>query len=93
VISRYLKTLKEMYDIISNSTLDEKQKQRFENIESEYHKLACDRGTIIQKITKIERQEESHYIFEDADFSLATIKRSIKQGNDDAEKVFMNTDS
>jgi len=93
VISRYLKTLKEMHDIISNSTLDEKQKQRFENIESEYHKLACDRGAIIQKITKIERQEESHYIFEDADFSLATIKRSIKQGNDDAEKVFMNADS
>jgi len=93
VISRYLKTLKEMHDIISNSTLDEKQKQRFENIESEYHKLACDRGAIIQKITKIERQEESHYIFEDADFSLATIKQLIKQGNDDAEKVFMNVDS
>jgi len=93
VISRYLKTLKEMHDIISNSTLDEKQKQRFENIESEYHKLACDRGAIIQKITKIERQEESHYIFEDADFSLVTIKRLIKQGNVDAEKVCMNTNS
>ncbi len=89
VISRYLKILKEMHDIISNSTLDEKQKQRFEKIESEYHKLACDRGAIIQKITKIERHEESHYIFEDADFSLSTITQLIKQGNVDAEKVCM----
>jgi len=93
VISRYLKTLKEMHGIISNSTLDEKQKQRFEKIESEYHKLACDRGAIIQKITKIERQEESHYIFEDADFSLVTIKQLIKQGSNDAEKVCMVNNS
>ena len=91
VISRYLKTLKEMHNIISNSTLDEKQKQRFKKIESEYHKLACDRGAIIQKITKIERQEESHYIFEDADFSLSTIKQLINQGSIDAEKVCMTT--
>lgn len=88
IISRYLKTLKEMHDIISNSTLDDKQKQRFEKIEPEYHKLACDRGAIIQKITKIERQEESHYIFEDADFSIVTIKQLIEQGRMDAEKVF-----
>ena len=93
IISRYLKTLKEMHDIISNSTLNEKQKQRFEKIESEYHKLACDRGAIIQKITKIERQEESHYLFEDADFSLVTIKQLIEQGSIDAEKVCMGSNS
>lgn len=87
VISRYLKTLKEMHDIISNTKLDEKQKGRFKKIEAEYHKLACDRGAIIQNITKIERHEESHYIFEDADFSLITIKELINQGSVDAEKV------
>jgi len=89
IISRYLNVLKEMHDIISNSALDDKQKQRFEKIESEYHKLACDRGAIIQKITKIERHEESHYIFEDADFSLSTIKQLIEQGREDAEQACM----
>lgn len=90
IISRYLKIIKEMHDIISNNTLDDKQKQRFEKIESEYHKLACDRGAVIQKITKIERQEESHYLFEDADFSLNTIEQLIEQGEKDAEKSCMN---
>lgn len=86
IISRHLKVMKEMHEIISNSNLDEKQRQRFEKIEAEYHKIACDKGAVIQDIIRIERQEESHYIFEDADFSLATIKRLIQQGSDDAQK-------
>lgn len=89
VISRYLRMMKEMHDIISNSDLDENLKKRFEKIEPEYHKLACDRGAIIQKIIRIERQEESHYIFEDVDFSLATIKHLIKQGSQDAKNVLI----
>jgi len=89
IISRHLKILKEMYDIISNSNLDEKQKQRFAKMESEYHKIACDKGAIIQKIIRIERQEDSHYIFEDADFSLASINRLIKQGSDDAQNALI----
>ncbi len=90
VISRYLMMMKEMHDIISNSDLDENLKKRFEKIEPEYHKLACDRGAIIQKMIRIERQEESHYIFEDADFSLATVKHLIKQGSHDAKNVLID---
>jgi NTE family protein len=86
IISRYLKNMKEMHEIILNSILNEKQKQQFEKMESEYHKLACDRGAIIQKITKIERQEKSHYLFEDADFSISSIKRLISQGIYDTKK-------
>lgn len=87
VISRYLKVIKEMHDIISNLELNDSLKKRLEKIEPEYHKLACDRGAIIQKMIRIERQEESHYIFEDADFSLTTIRRLIAQGYQDAQKV------
>lgn len=87
VISRYLRMMKEMHDIISKSDLNDNLKKRYERIEPEYHKLACDRGAIIQKMIRIERQEESHYIFEDADFSLSTIKQLIKHGMEDAEKV------
>ncbi len=67
--------------------MDENMKSTLLQIEKEYHKLATDRGAIIEEITKVERKEDVRYIFEDADFSLATIKKLIKQGEDDAEKV------
>jgi len=91
IISRHLQVMREMHDIISNSHLDEKQRQRFEKIEAEYHKIACDKGAVIKNIIRIERQEESHYIFEDADFSLKTIKRLIKQGSGDAQKEIIKS--
>jgi len=36
---------------------------------------------------EVERAERIHYIFEDADFSVATITELIRQGEADAEKV------
>lgn len=87
IISRYLNLLKEMHGIISNSNLNDEMKKRFEKIEPEYHKLACDRGAIIEDIIRIERKEESHFIFEDADFSPGTIKSLIEQGQKDAEAI------
>lgn len=87
VISRYLQLLKEMHEIISIVNLDEKTKERFKKMEPEYHKLACERGAVIKEIIRMERKEESHFFFEDADFSIATIKQLIKQGEEDAEKV------
>jgi NTE family protein len=54
--------------------------------------VAGDRGTIIQEITKIERSEDIHFIFEDADFSAATIKNLIKQGEKDADNAIAQND-
>jgi NTE family protein len=85
VISKYLLIMREMHDIISNASLDNELHERFRKLEPEYHKLADHRGAIIDEITKIERSEDMHYILEDADFSLATIKKLIKQGEQDAE--------
>jgi NTE family protein len=76
-----------MHDIISNVELDDKMRKRFLKIEPEYHKLADARGAIIDKITRIERSEDAPYLFEDADFSLATIKKLIQQGQADTEKA------
>jgi len=87
VITRYLGLLKQMHDIIDSADLDEQSRSRFEKLDSEYHKLAEERGAIIQKIVRIERTEESHYLLEDADFSVSTIKNLIKQGEMDAEKI------
>lgn len=87
IITRYLELLKEMHEILSTAKLDEKMKARLEEIEQEYHKLACERGAVIEEIVRIERREESHFLFEDADFSIATIKQLIRQGEEDAETV------
>ncbi len=87
IISRYLKVIKEMHDILENSTLDEKNKKRFQRLEPEYSKLASERGAIIKEIARIERHEQTHYLFEDADFSIDTIKELIHSGEKDALKV------
>ncbi|HEY3094534.1 MAG TPA: patatin-like phospholipase family protein [Nitrososphaera sp.] len=87
VISRYLLLLKEMHDIIDNVPLDKELQARLMKIEREYHRLAKERGAIIDEIVKIERSEDLHFLFEDADFSKATIKKLISQGEEDAEKA------
>ncbi|MDE1765628.1 MAG: patatin-like phospholipase family protein [Thaumarchaeota archaeon] len=93
VISRYLVLLKEMHDIIGHVPLDDKMKTRFGKLEPEYHKLAKERGAIIKEVIRIERKEESFFIFEDADFSLTTIRKLIEQGEKDAERVLAQKDS
>jgi NTE family protein len=87
VISRYLTLLREMHDIICNVQLDDNMKAWFKGIEKEYHKLADERGAIIEKITRIERKEDVHFLFEDADFSVDTIRKLIRQGEKDTEDV------
>ena len=76
-----------MHDLLNNIQIEENMRELYFQIEREYHKLAGDRGTIIEEITKIERTEDIHFIFEDADFSTATIKNLIKQGEEDAENA------
>ena len=90
IISRYLLVIKKMHDILESTPLDEKNKKKFDELESEYHKLACERGTIIKEIVRVERKEESHYLFEDADFSGDTVKKLIQNGERDAEKILVD---
>jgi NTE family protein len=87
VISKYLLLLREMHDIISNAQLDEELHERFSKLEPEYHKIADTRGAIIDEITRIERIEDAGFLFEDADFSIASIKKLIAQGEKDAESA------
>lgn len=90
-ISSYLEMLKEMHDLImenfDSGRLDDKSKDRFLKIEPKYHKFAVERGAVVQEIIRIERQEETHFLFEDADFSTDTIKQLIKNGEKDAENA------
>lgn len=87
VISLYIQLLEDMHDIIATSS-DENAKLKFRgSIESEFHKLVQHRGAIIRNIVRIERSEDTHFLFEDADFSLGTISHLIEQGEQDAENA------
>jgi NTE family protein len=87
IITRYLNLMRKMHDMLASAKMDEKMKEQFQEIEREYRKLATERGAIIERVVKIERKEDIHYIFEDADFSIATIKKLIRQGEQEAEKA------
>lgn len=63
VISRYIRLLEDMYDIITASS-DENAKSRFrESTENEYRKLVQQRATVIRNIVRIERSEDLHFLF------------------------------
>lgn len=88
-ITRYLKLIREMHEILSSSTLDEKGKSKLALLEQEYHKLASERGSIINQIVRIQRHEHVHFLLEDADFSIATIKELIEKGEKDAKEALV----
>ena len=92
VISRQLGLIKEMHDIIESAKLDKKNEEKFALLKLEYHRLACERGAIIKQITHISRKEDAQFLFEDADFSIATIKQLIKNGEEDAENALAPKD-
>ncbi|MDE1844435.1 MAG: hypothetical protein KGI10_03810, partial [Thaumarchaeota archaeon] len=69
---------------LDKSSLDENSRTKFSNIQKEYHEIAQERGAIIDQIVRIQRKEDSHFLFEDADFSITTIKNLMEQGGRDA---------
>jgi NTE family protein len=89
VISNYLLIMTEMYDILTNVHLEDEMRSKFLKLEPMYRKLAEERGAVIEEIIKIERSEDIRFLFEDADFSLATIEKLIKQGEEDTERVLI----
>jgi len=90
-ITQYLELLKQMHGILmelfDSGKLDEITKEKIKKVEPAYHKLAVERGALIKEVIRIERHERIHFLFEDADFSLATIKQLINDGKKDAERV------
>jgi NTE family protein len=87
VIKRYLKLLNEMHDLLTSVPLDDRMRERFMKMEMEYNKLTGQRGAIIEEVVKIERKEDVPFIFEDADFSIATVRELIRQGEAEAERA------
>lgn len=81
-VTRYLRFIDELYDIIDKNLDKEKiDKEKLRKIKLKYNKYCCEHGAEIKKIFYITRSEDhNHHIYENADFSPETIKESIREG-------------
>lgn len=81
VISRYLKYIEELYQIIEKQTDHTKiDKEQLKRIRYKYRKYKEERGAEIKKVFYVSRDEPFPHIYENADFSPETIKNSIEEG-------------
>ncbi|MBV9179452.1 MAG: patatin-like phospholipase family protein [Nitrososphaeraceae archaeon] len=81
----------ELHGIVSSAKIeDENLKKKVKEIEKVYNKIINKRGYIINELISIKRNEDEkseHFLLEDWDFSSATIKELISQGEEDAERT------
>ncbi|HEV8386844.1 MAG TPA: patatin-like phospholipase family protein [Nitrososphaera sp.] len=88
VITKYLRFIDELYKIVEEhaviSKLDIETRHK---IQSKYKKFKMERGAEIKSIRYITREEKHPNIYENADFSLTTIKASISEGETRAKEV------
>jgi NTE family protein len=89
--------IEQMHDfMVSEISTNTKSKSKFNKIEEEYNNLVHDKqGLIMDKIVHLQRNERPghHFVYEDADFSIDTIKELIIQGQEDAEDAIEQADS
>ena len=81
VITRYLRYINELYQMIEDSIdMTKVDKSELERIRRKYKKYKKDTGAEIKGVHYISRDEPVHSFYENADFSPKAIKDSIKQG-------------
>ena len=81
VITRYLRYISELYQMIEDSIdMSKVDKGELERIRRKYKKYKKDTGAEIKGVHYISRDEPVHSFYENADFSPKAIKDSIKQG-------------
>jgi NTE family protein len=88
-ITYYLRFIDELYHVIEDSVDMEKMedKEKFEKVRSKYKKISEEHGAEIRALYYISRDERFPSFYENADFSLNTIKTSIRDGELKTNKV------
>jgi NTE family protein len=95
VITQYLRFIDELYQIIEDNVEPSKlDKATRTKINKKYKKFKQERGAEIKRISYITRKEEHPHIYENADFTMETIRTSIDEGEAAAEEALqkINTD-
>jgi NTE family protein len=87
-ITRYLKYIAELYQIIEkNIELAKIDKKQYEMIRRTFTKMKVKGGAEITSIFRITRDEPSQEYLENTDFSIETIRNSIKDGESKANQI------
>jgi NTE family protein len=88
-ITYYLRFIDELYHVIEDSFDMEKKedKEKFEKVRLKYKKISEEHGAEIKGVYYISRDEPFPSFYENADFSLNTIKTSIRDGELKTNKV------
>jgi len=88
VITRYLKYIEELYQIIDKNIDAAKiDKKQLEKIRRTYTKMKRERGAEIKNIVHVTRDEPFPRYYENTDFSVETIKDSIKDGESKTNQI------
>ncbi|MDN5845445.1 MAG: DUF3734 domain-containing protein [Candidatus Nitrosocosmicus sp.] len=88
ISEKYLNLLKKMYDIVNSddAKIDQNTREKLNQLDSDYRSLTQSHGAAITDVVRIGRKErDSHYLFEDADFSKYRIQKLIEEGEKDAD--------
>jgi NTE family protein len=92
VITRYLKYIEELYQIIDKNIdparIDKKQ---LEKIRHTFTKMKRERGAEIRDIIHVTRDEPFPHFYENTDFSVETIRNSIKNGESKTNQILEKT--
>lgn len=87
-ITRYLKYIAELYQIIEKNIEPAKiDKKQYQTIRRTFTKMKVNGGAEIKSIFRITRDEPSQEYLENTDFSIETIRNSIKDGDSKANQI------
>jgi len=88
VITRYLRYIEELYQIIDKNIDSAKiDKKQLEKIRHTYIKMKRERGAEIKNIVHITRHEPFPRFYENTDFSVESIRNSIKDGESKTNQI------
>jgi NTE family protein len=92
----YLSFIDELYHMIEERFDFEKEKneykEKFEKIRAKYKKISEEHGAEIKYVHYISRDEPFPDLYENADFSIDTIKASIKEGESKTKQILKDND-
>jgi NTE family protein len=89
-ITYYLRFIDELYQLIESeldSERKEENKDKLEKIRIKYKKISQEHGAEIKGVYHISRDEQFPSLRENADFSIDTVKASIRQGELKANEI------
>jgi NTE family protein len=88
-ITYYLRLIDDLYNMLEHHFKSEKKEERakFEKMRAKYKKIKEEHGSEIKNVFYITRDERFPSLYENADFSLDTIKNSIRDGESKTNQI------